>query len=69
MRKKIFRHKILDNIRMKLKSRFMDDSSLMISVGVWAGEDCKNGRDAWEDTCLKCGMCGRKFDRVGRLRK
>lgn len=48
--------------RKKSKTRRktkIDNPVLMVEVDIWAIEKCVRGRVPWEDTCLKCGQCGR----------
>lgn len=33
--------------------------TLMAHEDFWAIDACVSGREPWEDTCLKCGKCGR----------
>lgn len=44
-----------------------NNSTLIVYVDYWAVPNCKMGRDPYEDTCLKCGKCGRKFSKLGTL--
>lgn len=45
--------------KKKEKNLNTDSSILMAHRDIWAIEKCVRGREPWEDTCLKCGKCGR----------